>query len=177
MKKTWLIPLAAISLVVMLWQGGEDSPAPETTAHQKAPAASPRPPAGAPEFAPTWQGGPVYQRPEPDQAALAHRFRPLTEKEKQRMGRNAPTSAPRYAQDPSPMFSDFYVRAPENAVGQYRFRPLEPGRDRYTGHFPQPPVSAPRVPAWPGTGGGSGQVYSYQPPSFEQNDWMGGYAR
>lgn len=36
MKKTWLIPLAAISLVVMLWQGGEDSPAPETTAHQKA---------------------------------------------------------------------------------------------------------------------------------------------
>jgi hypothetical protein len=182
MNKTWLIVLAAVSLVLMLWLGREEPPTPEPTAHREAPAARPEPPAAPPEYAPRWRGsGPVYTQPAPESGAVMH-FRPLSEKEKQRMAEHAPGPAPSYtytplAPDQGAQTSPYYTQRPGVVGPQYRFRPLEPSRERYTGDFPQyrPPVVS--TPAWPAEQGVRRQVYGYQPPSSAQNRWPNSAAR
>lgn len=172
MKKTWLIAAAAASsLVLMFWLGGEEPAPRQVSVRQAAPAPAPRPASEAPVFVPAWQRAPGFTQGTRGEAAPVHRFRPLTDKERQRMGRSMSAGAPRYATPPTepPQPTRFYAQEPGTALQQYQFRPLERGHERYTGDFPQLlPQPVIPGPTWPAAQGNREQLYSYRQPDFSQ---------
>jgi len=181
MKKIWLIAPVAISLVLMLWLGGED-PTPPKVEQGQASRSPARPASEAPLFVPPWQRAtgygqtaPSYSQSTREEVAQLPHFRPLTEKEQQRFGRNGPATAPPgYATAPTetPQPTNFYAPEPRTSLQQYQFRPLERGHQRYTGGFPQPlPHPVMPGPTWPATPNAPEQLYGYQQSGFPQGTW------
>jgi len=188
MKKIWLIAPVAISLVLMLWLGGEEPTPPKVEQGQASHAPAPRPASEAPIFVSPWQQAtgysqtaPGYSRSTRQEAAQLPHFRPLTEKEQQRFGRSGPATAPPgYATAPTetPQPSNFYAQEPTTGLQRYQFRPLERGRERYTGGFPQPlPHPVMPGPTWPAAPNAPDQLFGYQQPGFPQGSWANGTVR